>query len=302
MHKTICLLPIILIFTSCDVENKTLKSEIQTQNDTIVGLKNYDNKGRLTFNKTTQIIEDWNNDLMTWITAEFYSNDKKTSSYYAHSNYTLNKTIYDYDSENNLRETYTVSVPKPKTRTRNIYKEIYRINNSDSLKSYIDSRLRNSDTLSKVIDLERKKEKFYRSYKDDKGYLTKELWTIIDSLQISKTVEKYNEDNLLISDYTKTRFNEGIHTFMYNENGQLIEEIEKYDIKNDDFQRKVHNYNDSRLIKTLFYHNNDLAFTYEYIYKDTLLMRKINTRITNAKGFANRKREEVIEYEYLYYE
>lgn len=284
------------------MKKKTLKSEIQTQNDTIVGVKNYDKKGRIIFNKTTQIIEDWNNDLMTWITADFYSNDKKIYSYYAHSNLTLNKTIYDYDSENNLRETYTISVPKPTDRKRNPYKEIYAINSSDSLKNYIESRLVNLDTLRKTFDSKQEKDKFYLTYKDKNGYSTKEFWTIIDSIEISKTIEKYNDENLLISSYKRTRYNEGIDSYKYNENGQLIEEIEKYDIDNDGFQKKVHNYNKDKLIKTLFYHDNNLAFTYEYIYEDTLLVRKINKRITNSKGFSNRKREELIEYEYRYYE
>jgi hypothetical protein len=284
------------------VKTKILKSEIQTQNDTIVGVKNYDQKGRLVFNKTTQIIEDWNNDLMSWMTAEIYSNDKIVYSYYAHSNLTLNKTIYDYDSENNLRETYTVSVPKPTKRERNLYKEIYKINSSDSLKNYVDSRLVNLDTLRKTVDLKREKDKFYLTYKDKDGNLTKEFWTIIDSMEVSKTIEKYNEENLLISAYKKTSYNEGIDYFKYNGDGQLIEEIEKYDIESDGFQRKVHNYNKDKLIKTLYYHDNDLAFTYEYIYEDTLLVRQINKRITNSKGFANRKREEIIDYEYRYYE
>ena len=82
MNKTLILLLTILIFTSCDVKTKALKSEIQTHNDTIVGVKKYDKKGKLIFNKTTQIIEDWNNDLMSWITADFYSDGKKTYSYY----------------------------------------------------------------------------------------------------------------------------------------------------------------------------------------------------------------------------
>lgn len=284
------------------MKTKALKSEIQTQNDTIVGVKNYDKKGKLIFNKTTQIIEDRNNDLMSWITADFYSDGKKIYSYYAHSNLTLKKTIYDYDSENNLRETYTVSVPKPKDRKRNPYKEIYAINSSDSLKNYIESRIIILDTLRKTVDSKREKDKFYLTYKDKNGYSTKEFWTIIDSMEISKTIEKYNDENLLISSYKKTSYNERIDSYKYNEKGQLIEEIEKYDIDSDGFQRKVHNYSKDKLIKTLFYHDNNLAFTYEYIYEDTLLVRKINKRITNSKGFSNRKREEIIDYEYRYYE
>ena len=302
MNKTIILVLIILIFTSCNKETKILKSEIRTQNDTIVGVKNYDRKGKLTFNKTTQIIENWNNDLMSWMTAKIYSNNELVYNYYAHSNLTLNKTIYDYDSENNLRETYTISVPRPKKKKRNHYKEIYKINNSDSLKKYIDSHLVILDTLRKTVNSKKKKEKFYLNFKNKDGNLTKEFWTIIDSMEISKTIEKYNVQNLLISEYKRTRYNEGINNFKYNENGQLIEEIEKYDIKSDGFQRKVHNYEKGKLTKTFFYHDNNLAFTYEYIYKDTLLIRQINKRITNSKSFSNRKKEEIIDYEYSYYE
>ncbi|WP_405567145.1 hypothetical protein [Polaribacter sp. Asnod6-C07] len=302
MNKPIFLVLIILIFASCNEKKKILKSEIAKQNDTIVGVKNYDRKGRLTFNKTTQIIENWNNDLMSWMTAKIYSNNRIIFRYYAHSNLTLNKTIYDYDKENNLRENYTLSVPRPENKERNHYREIYGINSSDSLKKYIDSRLVILDTLRKTVNSKRKKEKFYLNYKDKDGNLTKEFWTIIDSIEISKTIEKYNNQNLLISEYKRTRYNEGINNFKYNENGQLIEELEKYDIESDGFQRKVHNYDNDKLIKTFFYHDNDLAFTYEYLYKDTLLIRQINKRITNSKAFSNRKKEEIIDYEYSYYE
>jgi hypothetical protein len=302
VNKIIFLIFIILIFASCNEKTKILKSEIRNQNDTIVGVKNYDRKGRLTFIKTTQIIENWNNDLMSWMTAKIYSNNKIVFSYYAHSNLTLNKTIYDYDSENNLRETYTLSVPRPENKERNHYREIYGINSSDSLKKYIDSRLVNLDTLRKTVNLKRKKDKFYLNYKDKDGNLTKEFWTIIDSIEISKTIEKYNEFNLLISEYTRTRYNEGINKFKYNENGQLIEKIEKYDIESNGFQRKVYAYNKDKLTKTFFYHDNDLAFTYENLYKDTLLIRQINKRITNSKVFSNRKKEEIINYQYSYYE
>ena len=80
----------------------------------------------------------------------------------------------------------------------------------------------------------------------------------------------------------------------------MIEEIEKYS-SSDGFQKKVFSYTNGKLMKTHFYHDQNLGFIYEYYYKDTLLIKKINKRITNSYGFANRKRKEVIEYKYEYY-
>lgn len=301
MQKITLLLLIIFILASCEEQNPKLKSVKQIQNDTIVGLKLYDKNGRITFDKTTQIIEDWNNDLMTWISADFYSNDKKIISFYAHSNLTLNKTVYDYDAENNLRETYTVSVIKPKIRERNLYKEIYSINNPDTLRKFIENKLTKTDTLFKTIDFQKETEKFYISKTDESGILTKEFGIVIDSFQTSKTIEKY-KNNKLISSYHKSAYNENLDEFKYDEKGNLIEEIENWDLNNSRFQKKVHIYDKGNLVKTNFYHDKELAFTYEYEYEDTLLIKEIKTRLTKARSFKNRKKKEIIEYEYKYYE
>lgn len=292
---------LVFLIVSCDEKQGELKSEIKTQNDTIVGVKIYNPKGHLIFDKTTQIIEDWDNDLMTWMTANFYAGNKVVTKYYAHSNLTLNKTIFDYDPDNKLRETYTVSVTKPEIRERNPYKEIYSINNPDSLKKYIEERLTANDTLSKKNKKEKESEKFFTTYRDDNGLLTKEFWTLIDSAEILKKVEKYDGNNNLISSYTKSQYNENLNEYKYDKQGNLIEEIETRDLDEGRFQRKEHIYDNDNLVKTNFYHGNDLAFIYGYQYQDTLLIREIKTRITNAKAFANRKEREVIEYKYEYY-
>ncbi len=102
--------------------------------------------------------------------------------------------------------------------------------------------------------------------------------------------------------FTETAYNKGYKEFNYNSNGELIEEIDFWDIEDNNYQRYEHKYKNGLIEKTLFYHDTSLAYIYEYFYKDTLLKKEIKTRITEAEHFRERKKEEIIEYHYEYFQ
>lgn len=293
-----------IVFTSCSdrTSKKELKSVYGLQNDTIVSIKNYDQEGRLIFDRTTQIIESWDNGLMTWITAFEFEGNQMTYRYYAHSNSGLRITIYDYDEEGELTTEYSKYFSSSNRKGRNPFSEIYEIECRDSLRTYLLNTIPDSIPFTSRLRASKESIEFYKSYTDSLGQLVKEYWTIIDSTETRRTIKKYDTQGNLIYRYNKTPWNEGIEKFQYNSNGELIEELEILDHEMNKFQRKEHFYSDGLLQKTLFYHDTTLAFRYEYFYNDTFLDKEIKTRVTEAEHFKDSKKTETIEYRYEYFE
>lgn len=294
-------LTLIILFSSCS-EKKELKSVYGLQNDTIVSIKNYDRVGRLIFDRTTQIIENWNNGLMTWMKAKEFKGNRQTYEYYAHSNSGLRITIFDYDQNGELNGEFSKYYSSSNEKGRNPFGEIYAIESRDSLKSYLKSTIPDSVFFSNHQGANNENTEYFKSYTDSLGLKVKEYWTIVDGSETRKTIKKFDAKGNLIYKYNKTQWNEGIEKFKYNENGDLIEELEIWDPENNRFQKKEHFYSNGLLQKTLFYHDTALAFKYEYFYNDTLLDKEIKTRVTEAEHFKDRKRIETIEYRYKYFE
>ena len=294
-------LTLITLFSSCS-DKKGLKSVYGLQNDTIVSIKNYDRDGRVIFDRTTQIIESWDNGLITWMTATEFDGNKPLYQYYAHSNSGLRITFYDYDINGELNNEYSKFFSSSNRDGRNPFEEIYEIESRDSLKAYLQETIPDSIPFSNKHRASKESTEFYKSYTDSLGHLVKEYWTIIDSSETRRTVKKYDANGNLIYKFNKTRWDEGVEKFQYNSNGELIEELEIWDPEKNKFQKKEHFYSDGLLQKTLFYHDTALAFTYEYFYNDTLLDKEIKTRVTEAEHFRDRKKTETIEYRYEYFE
>jgi len=294
-------LTLIILFSSCSDKNG-LKSVYGYQNDTIVSVMNYDRNGRLIFDRTTQIIERWDNGLLTWMTAFEFEENKKVYEYYAHSNTGLRITFFDYDENGELNSEYWKYFSSSNREGRNPFAEIYEIENRDSLRAYILTTIPDSIPFLNIHSDFEESTEFYKSYTDSLGYFVKEYWTIIDSSETRRTIKKYDAKGNLIYKCNKTRWDERIEKFQYNSNGELIEELEIWDPEKNKFQKKEHYYSDGLLQKTFLYHGAALAFTYEYFYKDTLLDKEIKTRVTEAEHFKDRKKTETIEYRYEYFE
>jgi hypothetical protein len=284
------------------VKSNQLKSVYGLQNDTIVSIKNYDREGHLIFDRTTQIIESWDNGLMTWMTAIEFEGNKPLYQYYAHSNSGLRITFYDYDNNGELNNEYSKFFSSSNKYGRNPFAEICEIETRDSLKAYLLRAIPDSIPFSIIHRASKESTDFYKTYTDSLGYLVKEYWTIADSSQTNRIIKKYDSNGNLIYEYNKNRWNEGIEQFQYDSNGKLKEELEIWDPQNNRFQKKVHLYSNGLLQKTLFYHDTALAFTYEYFYNDTLLEKEIKTRVTEAEPFKDRKRKVIIEYRYEYFD
>lgn len=296
----ISLSTIIVVFSSCSWK-KDLKSVYGLQNDTIVSIKNYDREGRIIFDRTTQIIESWDNELLTWITAKEYAGNKQTHEYYAHSNTGLRITVYDYDENGSLKNNYSKFYSSSNRPERNPFAEIYHIKNLDSLKAYLLKTIPDSIPFSNNEKASRGSTEFYKSFTDPHGNLVKEFWTIVDSFETKRTIKKYNGEEKLIYKYNKARWGERIEKFQYNSSGELTDELEIWNPVENRFQRKKHFYSNGLLEKTLFYHDTSLAFKYDYVYDDTLLVKETKTRITESEHFNDRKKIETIEYRYEYF-
>lgn len=294
-------LTLIILFSSCS-EKKELKSVYGLQSDTIVSIRKYDREGRLIFDRTTQIIESWNNGLMTWMTATEFKGNKPTYEYYAHSNSGLRITLYDYDENRELVTEYSKFFSSSNRKGQNPFREIYKIESCDSLKSYLQNTIPDSIPFSNHHKANSESADYFKSYSDSLGHIVKEYWTIVDSIETRRTIKKFDEKGNLIYKYYKTKWDEGIEKFQYNSIGELIEELEIWDPDKNRFQKKEHFYSDGLLQKTLFYHDSALALKYEYFYKDTLLDKEIKTRVTESEHFKDRKKTETIEYRYEYFE
>lgn len=289
-----------ILFFSCS-KNKKLKSVYGLQNDTIVSIKNYDSDGRAIFDRTTQIIKDRNNRLMTWMTAKEFKDDRLIYEYYAHSNSGLRITLYDYDKNGELINEYSKFFSSSSKTGQNPFAEIYRIETRDSLKSYLQNTIPDSIPFSNHQKSTVENTKYLKSFTDSLGYKVKEYWTISRGIEIRRTIEKFNEKGALVYRYYKTQWDEGIEKFDYDSNSKLIEELEIWDPANNQFQKKEHFYSNGLLQKTLFYHDTALAFKYEYFYNDTILDKEIQTRVTEAENFKDRKKIETIKYRYEYF-
>lgn len=294
-------LTLIILFFSCS-EKKKLKSVYGLQNDTIVSIKKYDREGRLIFDRTTQIIESWNSGLMTWMSAKEFDGNKLTYEYYAHSNSELRITFYDYDKNGELINEYSKFFSSSNKKDQNPFVEIYQIETRDSLKSYLQNAIPDSILFSNHQGANSESTEYFKSFTDSLGRKVKEYWTIVDGAETRKTIRKFDKKGNLIYRYYKTQWDEGIEEFHYNSNGEMIEELEIWDPANNRFQKKEHFYSNGLLQKTLFYHDTALAFKYEYFYTDTLLDKEIQTRVTEAEHFKDRKKIETIEYRYEYFE
>jgi len=284
------------------VESKNLKSVYGLQNDTIVRIKKYDLDGRLIFERTTQIIESWDNERMTWMTGIEFESNKQTFEYYAHSNSGLRMTLFDYHQDGELKGKYTKSYSSSNRKGRNPFEEIYNIETRDSLKSYLQSTIPDSILFSNHHREKLESTEYFTSYTDSIGHRVKEYWTVVDSSVTRRTIKKFDINGNLVYRYYKTQWDEGIEKFQYNSIGELIEELENWDLENNRFQKKEHFYSNGLLQKTLFYHDTALAFRFEYIYNDTLLDKEIKTRVTEAEHFRNRKKIETTVYRYEYFE
>lgn len=292
---------LIILFSSCS-DKKKVKSVYGLQNDTIVSINKFDREGRLIFDRTTQIIESWNNGLMTWMTAKEFEGNKPTYEYYAHSNSGLRITFYDYDENGELINEYSKFFDSSNKKGRNPFAEIYQIETRESLKSYLINTIPDSILFSNYLEAKSENTEYFKSFTDSLGRKVKEYWTIVDSTETRRTIKKFDEKGNLIYRYYKTQWDEGIEKFQYNSNGELIEELEIWDPDRNRFQKKEHLYSNGLIQKTLFYHDTALAYKYEYFYKDTLLEREIKTRVTEAEHFKDRKKTETIEYRYEYFE
>ena len=294
-------LMLIILFSSCS-KDKKLKSVYGFQNDTIVSIKNYDREERLIFDRTTQIIENWDGKLLTWITAIEFEGSKPLYQYYAHSSAGLSITLYDYDDNGELINEYSKFYNTPNKGGGNPFAAIYEIESIEALKTYLLRAIPDSIPFSNNLGFRRESDEFYKSSKDSNGHLVKEYWTIEDGIETSRMTKRYDASGKLIFKYDKTRWIEEINKFQYNSNGELIEELKIWNPDKNRFQRKEYFYSNELLQKTLYYHDTALAFTYEYFYKDTLLQKEIKTRITETERFKDRRKIETIEYRYEYFE
>lgn len=281
---------------------KQLKSVYGLQNDTIVSIKKYDRQGRQIFDRTTQIIGDWNNDLMSWMTAYEFENGRLKYEYYAHSNSGLRIKSYDYDQNGNLRNEYVKELDPSQKSGRNPYSEIYQIETVDSLVSYLTTSMPDSVAFKKKNRSTKESTDVNKTYRDSQNLHVHEYWTLEDNRERSRLVEKFDSIGNLVFRHYKTLYNEGIEHFNYDREGNLVEEIEIYDLEENRFQKKEHYYNNGLLQKTLFYHDTALAFRYEYFYTDTLLNKEIMTRVIDSEHFKNRKKIATTEYRYEYFE
>lgn len=302
MMKNSLFIILFVLAVSCATiksSQKQIKSIKGFQDSINVSVEIYDEYNRLVFDKTSQIIENWNGELLTWMIANIYDGNKKTHEYYAHSNHIFRETVFDYSTNGELRGEYSRSF-NLRNGKRNPFGEIHDFSAPDSLISYVQRTIPDSIKFSSISEsfIE-----YFDTYSDSSGLVVKEYVTLeADSSLVKQIIEKYNQSGNLVSIKTDTPNSSDIVEYKYDITGRLDEEIEKYDLVNDRIQRKVYLYEDKDYIKELFYHGEDLAFTYEYFYEDFLLVKKVTNRITNATGFKNRPRKEVIEYVYKFYD
>lgn len=295
--RIIITLTLFLLFTSCE-NNKVIKSVYGVQNDTIVSIKKYDLKGRITFDRTTQIVSDINEniDLLTWITVKVFKDDIQTYEYYGHSNSCLIVEHFEYNDKFNLINKYSRFFVY-NDGAENKFKELHKIETSEELISYINNKIPDS---IKYVSVKRNclnDINQFNTYKDSEQNIIEEYSTYNGFEINSKTIKKYNSDGQIISKFFKNKWYTQEDNFFYDKSRNLIEELNVYDSNKNDFQRKIHFYSDGRLLKTMFYHNKDLAYIYEYFYENKLLIKEVCTEVENSKS---RKQEE-INYFYEYY-
>lgn len=293
----------VVITFSCveqKVGPKILKSIYKTQGDRIVGIQTYDKKGRVVFDRTSQIVEDWNYRLMTWITVKKFENEKQILEFYAHSNFGLSITAFEYNKNGELIAKYIKHFGPSNGRNGNSLSEFHQIETSEALIKYVVSTI--PDSIPFVKQNNNKTETFEnnKTYLDSNNLIVHEYWTMNENTLTHKKVEKIDQNGKVVYVFNQTPYNKGTDEYKYDLDGNLIEELE-ISGSNDNFQKKEHQYENGKLKKTMFYHDTALAFIYEYFYKDTLLIEELRTRITEDERFQKRRKQEKIEYEYIYY-
>ncbi|NVK03663.1 MAG: hypothetical protein HWD92_02525 [Flavobacteriia bacterium] len=291
------------LVTACaTTSNRSVKAIYGFQNDTVVSIQEYDEDGRIIFDRTTQIISRGeNSSLMTSMKASEYRDEKLLYEYYAHSNTGLRITLFDSNSNGSIANRYSMSVNAPLELSRNLLREIHGIENADSLIIYVERLMPESLRFSKVNRAQRANTEYFSTYQDSLGLLVKEYWTIEDTSRTEHIIKKFDLEDNLVYQYTYTEWQESVDEYRYDSAGNLVEELEIWDAREGRFQRREHLYNDGLLQRTNLYHGTALAFTYEYFYDDLLLVREVHTRVTDSEHFKDRKRVVTIEYVYEFY-
>ncbi|MFZ1291452.1 MAG: hypothetical protein WAR79_15260 [Melioribacteraceae bacterium] len=296
----IIIILIATLFSFCSPQ-KHIKGIYTYQNDTLLAIQLFDSTGKIYFDKTTSIQEDWANKLFTIIIAQKYKQSKLIYEYKAKSNSGFSIKKYDYDQVGNLKGEYEKNYNPSDYSNINPYSYIYDINTPDSLINYLNLIIPDSLEFSKRNYFQRSSCDYFKEYTDSNGLRNKEYWTLEDSMVTNRIIEKYDANNRLISKYVKTSYNESLNNYKYDEYDNLIEELEIYDLESKNYQRKVHIYNNNLLNETSIFHGDFLAFKYKYFYADGLLIKKNNTRFTNSKHFQSRRWEEIFIYNYEFY-
>lgn len=302
MMKNSLFILLFVLAVSCATNkpyDKQIKSIKGYQDSINVSVELFDEYNRIVFEKTSQIIADWDGELLTWMTANVYEGDRKTHEYYAHSNHILRETVFDYYPSGKLQREYYRTYDGA-IGVRNEFGAIHSFTSQDSLINYIKQEIPDS---IKFRSTSKSYLEYFDTYTDTSGLLVKEYLTLeMDSSLIEKEIMKYDVNGNLVFYRTDSPTNSDIIEYKYNSSGKIEEEIETYDLVDNRIQRKVYLYEDKDYIKELFYHGENLAFTYEYFYQDSLLIKKVTNRITDATGFKNRPRKEVIEYVYEFFD
>lgn len=291
-----------LFLASCsnNDNNSKIKSIVGYSNDTIRSIQTFDVFGRVKFTKTTQVIGDWNNDLMTFMTAYDYDNNNKLKNkYYAHSNSGFRVYKYLNDINRTMNNEYCYEFDELKNNKRNQFASIYYIKSADSLISYLNNLLPPNSTFQRYNRPKIESTEYFSIHKDTSNNTTHEFWTIEDSVRTKSRIEKLDKnDNLILRVDKYHHSTQGITTSKFNSNGKLIETLKGHGKSK---TKTIYNYKKSLLTEKLVYHGNDLAFKNEYIYSDTLLEMVISNRLTNNPHFENRKRCDTIIYQYEFY-
>ncbi len=296
-----------LVFFSC--QKREVKTILKYDNEEIVGIERYDENGKILLKKECQFIEDWG-EYLTFITGYKYQENLKTEEYYVHSNIEVRKIDFFYSKDSLKSKKCKVLVSQSfSNRKRNAFMDVFSIDSlkrlieyvetkTDTISTYDCSRINKSkDTELYVTEREKTKVEKVDSL-GNKVITTYESWRNPNDYQM---IEKYSND-LLIELEKITPYQHSKEVFNYNSNRELIEEIDFLDLTQNKFQKKIHSYRKGKIVKTLFYHGEDLAFIYEYqYYRNGNIKSERKERISKNKHFSDRRKVEKYNFEYEYY-
>lgn len=268
----------------------------QHEQNTLMNVEEYDNKGNVIFDYYKQYVGDfWNGKYIVMIKAQLFNNDNKLiKSYDIHSNAYLSIKHYLYDNVGNNTEVWVQDINDDTAEVNsNPYRFIFNLKDFKAVSEH---------PIMKEVEADSKKYLLWKNSFDTNSNLTKQVEFRPDGKIAAIEIYKYGTDNSLLSFYASSpgsglSDSETIYTYKYNptrtkkklpQDNKLLQ-ISKLNISPKDSLKTIsevyfYTYDQAgNIISESRYSDGSLVEKSEFAYNETDKVKAITTYLEGDK-------------------